>query len=165
MKLPEDKRHLFKRPVGKLFRNSKDAFDYLGSIDYEKIITVGDVVSSDFLRNDFEPDMVVVDYSTKRSPADKKDIEIIKNYSVPEINVKNPAGHITEDLWEIIETVETPVKIIVDGEEDMATLPVTLTAPNGSVVVYGQPDEGLVIIEVSDEKKEEFENFLDVFEK
>lgn len=151
--------------MGKLFQDSQDAFDYLDSIDYEKIITVGDVVSSDFLRNDFEPDMIIVDYSTKRSPADKEDIETIKNYSVPEINVRNPAGHITEDLWESIETAQTPVKIVVEGEEDMATLPATLTSPDGSVVVYGQPDQGLVLIIVTEEKKEKFGEFLDVFEK
>lgn len=38
--------------------------------------------------------------------------------------------------------------ILVDGEEDLAVLPCILTAPSGSLVLYGQPGEGLVVCEV-----------------
>jgi len=45
------------------------------------------------------------------------------------------------------------IKIVVDGEEDLATLPAILYAPLGSAVVYGQPNEGSVLVEVTPEKK------------
>lgn len=164
MRLPEEKRDKFKEPLGKLFEGPEEAFDYLNSLDYEKIITVGDVVSARFLRNGWKPDMIIADYKSERSPTETEYKEIIEDYSVPSIEVKNPAGYITEDLRDSIESAETPVKIIVEGEEDLATLPATLTAPLGSIVVYGQPNEGIVIIEVTEKKREEFRNFLDLFE-
>lgn len=165
MKLPEEKRHIFKKPLGRLFRKTEEALNYLKSLNYEEIITVGDVVSAKLLKNSFEPDMVIIDFATKRSPAGDKNIEKIKKYKVPSVEVRNPAGYITDELWNKIENTDKPVKIIVEGEEDLATLPATLSAPIGSVVVYGQPQEGMVLIEVTEEKKEEFREYLDLLEK
>ncbi len=165
MKLPEEKRHIFKEPLGRLFRKTEEAFDYLRSLDYEDIITVGDVVSAKFLKNGFEPDMMIVDFATERSPAGDEDIEEIKKYAVPKVEVRNPAGYITDELWNQIENADKPVKIVVDGEEDLATLPASLTASIGSVVVYGQPQEGMVLIEVTEEKKEEFQEYLHLMEE
>ncbi len=165
MKLPEDKRHIFKEPFGKLFEDSNSAFEYLDSIDYEKLITVGDIVSATFLKNDYEPDLVIADFTTKRTPAKKEDIEKIKNYSITSVKIKNPQAHITDELWDAIDNADEPLKIIIDGEEDMATLPAALLCPNGSIVAYGQPGEGIVLIEVDGEKKEEFREYLDFLEK
>jgi uncharacterized protein (UPF0218 family) len=36
--------------------------------------------------------------------------------------------------------------IVVNGEEDLATLPAVLAVPDGASVVYGQPDEGMVLV-------------------
>ena len=52
------------------------------------------------------------------------------------------------------------MKIIVDGEEDLATLPAILYAPLGSAVVYGQPNEGSVLVDVTPEKKLHIEEFM-----
>lgn len=164
MRLPEDKRHLFQEPWGRLFGNSEEAFDYLGSLEYEEIISVGDEVSAKLLQGGFNPEMVIVDLKVERRAARKGVRETIENYPVPKVEVDNPSGEISEELWNTVKTVETPVKIIVEGEEDLATLPATLFAPKGSVVIYGQPGEGLVLIEVDEEKKEEFRNLLRHFE-
>ncbi len=165
MKLPEDKRHIFKEPFGELFKDSASAFEYLDSIDYEKLITVGDVVSATFLKNGYEPDMVIADFTTERTPAKKEDIEKIKNYSIDTVEIENPAGKITDELWNTIEDADDPLKIIVNGEEDLATLPATIFPPEGTIVAYGQPGEGIVLIEVDEEKKEEFEEYIDLFEE
>jgi len=52
------------------------------------------------------------------------------------------------------------IKIIVNGEEDLATLPAILYAPVGSVVVYGQPNEGSVLVHVTSERKKHIEEFI-----
>jgi hypothetical protein len=39
----------------------------------------------------------------------------------------------------------TPVTILVDGEEDLAVIPLVIAAPLSSVVIYGQPNEGIVL--------------------
>lgn len=38
--------------------------------------------------------------------------------------------------------------MIVDGEEDLLTLVAMAVAPLGSFVIYGQPREGVVLVEV-----------------
>lgn len=165
MKLSDDKRHLFKEPKGRLFQSLDEVLDYLNSIDYKKVITVGDMVSASLLKSGIRPDMVIIDYVLERSGAGDERREIIEDYSVPFARVENPPAHISEALWETIRTAETPLKVIVEGEEDLATLPATLFAPNGSVVIYGQPGEGIVVIDVDEDKKKEFENMLDHFDR
>ena len=44
--------------------------------------------------------------------------------------------------------------IKVDGEEDLAGVPAILLSPLGSIVLYGQPSVGLVLVEVTEKKKE-----------
>jgi len=52
------------------------------------------------------------------------------------------------------------IKIIVEGEEDLATLPAILYSPPGSAVVYGQPNEGSVLVDVTAEKKLHIEELM-----
>ena len=55
--------------------------------------------------------------------------------------------------------------IIVDGEEDLAVLPVVLLAPLDSLVFYGQRNQGLVLVKVTEEKKSEFVKILARFKR
>ena len=70
------------------------------------------------------------------------------------LNVKSTPGVITDELQETIQKAFQLVKsgfrvlILVDGEEDLAAIPCILMAPPGSLVLYGQPGEGLVVCEV-----------------
>ena len=50
--------------------------------------------------------------------------------------------------------------IIVNGEEDLLALPAILFAPLNSLVLYGQMDLGVVIVEVTEEKKKKVEEIL-----
>jgi uncharacterized protein (UPF0218 family) len=52
------------------------------------------------------------------------------------------------------------VHLVVDGEEDLLTLIAVLYAPEKSWVVYGQPREGAVVVEVTPEKKAETAEIL-----
>ena len=45
-------------------------------------------------------------------------------------------------------------RVLVEGEEDLLTLAAVLCAPLGSLVVYGQPREGIVVIKVTELMKE-----------
>jgi hypothetical protein len=72
------------------------------------------------------------------------------------VHVENPAGTITEEATTAIrEALEGAkhVHVVVDGEEDLLTLIAVLYAPERSLVVYGQPNEGIVIVKVTPEKK------------
>lgn len=106
--------------------------------------------------------MMIVDFKVEQAASEENIRETIESYSISTVRVENPAGQITEELWKTIKTSETPVKIIVDGEEDLATLPATIHAPRGSVVAYGQPRRGMVLIHVTEEKKKEFKELLEL---
>jgi uncharacterized protein (UPF0218 family) len=41
--------------------------------------------------------------------------------------------------------------VLVKGEEDLAALVVMMYAPNGTLIVYGQPDEGAVLVEENED--------------
>jgi len=46
------------------------------------------------------------------------------------------------------------IRIEVDGEEDLATLPSIYLSPNRDVtIIYGMPDKGVVIVKTNDENK------------
>ena len=163
MKLPPEARPLLKRPLGKLFKNTAAAVEYLQQLRPTKLIAVGDIVTVELLAGGLKPDVVVADFKVMRAPVDDKTRRAIDAHEVRTVRVKNPAGTITLELYSTFESIRPPVKIIVEGEEDLATLPAVLTAPIGSVVAYGQPNEGMVLIEVTEQKKREFQKLLKFF--
>ena len=163
MRLPDEVRPLLKRPLGQLFSDVATAVERLRRLHPPKLIAVGDVVTAELLEAGLKPDVAVVDMMVMRSPADEKTKRAIENFEAAIVKVKNPAGTITQELREALETARSPLKIVVDGEEDLATLPAVLLAPLSSVVVYGQPGEGLVLVEVTEQKKREFEELLNRF--
>jgi len=56
------------------------------------------------------------------------------------------------------------VRIVVDGEEDLATLPALVAAPRGSSVVYGQPGDGMVHVAVIEAQTDEARQLLGRFD-
>ena len=40
--------------------------------------------------------------------------------------------------------------ILVDGEEDLLALPAIFLAPINSLVLYGQPNQGFVLVKITD---------------
>jgi uncharacterized protein (UPF0218 family) len=156
-------RWLLKRPLGQLFSDTTAVVERLRRLHPPKLIAVGDVVTAELLEAGLKPDVVVVDMMVMRSPVVEKTKRVIENFEAKIVVVKNPAGAITRELREALETAKSPLKIVVDGEEDLATLPAVISAPLGSVVVYGQPGEGLVLVEVTEQKKREFEELLNRF--
>lgn len=163
LKLPDEVRPLLKRPLGKLFPNVTAAIERLRQLHPPKLIAVGDVVTAELLEAGLRPDVAVVDMKVMRLPADEKIKRAVETFEAKVVRVKNQAGTITPELREALETAKPPLKILVEGEEDLATLPAVLSAPLGSAVVYGQPGEGLVLIEVTESKRREFEMLLKQF--
>lgn len=164
MRLPKEARDLLKRPFGDLFKSTREAVDYLLSIEYEWLITVGDVVTTEIIGGGLKPDLAIADFTVERSSAGEDRRKVIEDFPATLVEVENPAGHLTSELMDAIKDAKPSLKIIVRGEEDLATLPAVIFAPIGSVVAYGQPGEGVVLIRVSEEKKREFEGLLELFE-
>ena len=55
---------------------------------------------------------------------------------------------------------ESPVRITVNGEEDLLVLPVCIHAPDDAIIMYGQPNEGLVILRINKEIRNKVHTIL-----
>ena len=129
------------------------------------IVSVGDTASDTLLSEGYEPRMVVYDGRTGRHEVGVS--ETIKSFDAKEYCVVNPAGHLVEDVFDLFKELlgsEEPSKVYVEGEEDLTALAAIMEAPDGALVVYGQPDEGLVLVEVNDTIKDKVKGMLEEME-
>jgi len=155
-----------KDPLGRLCRG--EGLECVRAMESEllaakRIAAVGDMTAFYLLKAAIVPDLAIVDNKTKRMPIPDHIVQSLDHDSYKTVEVKNPAATLTKELMDLIRDSlkgRVRVKIIVDGEEDLATLPAILYAPLGSVVVYGQPSEGSVLVKVTPEKKRYVEEFM-----
>ncbi|AEC51813.1 hypothetical protein PNA2_0897 [Pyrococcus sp. NA2] len=156
-KLPEKLRRELKKPIGQLIPG-KMPEPYLKVreiVERESLlITVGDVVTENVLKVGLNPVLAIYDHKTERREYKPK-----INVNGVIMTVKNPPGVITLPLLKVIKKAYSlissgkRVHIIINGEEDLATIPAVLYAPYGAIVIYGQPREGIVLIKVTEECK------------
>lgn len=127
----------------------------------EKVIAIGDVVAENLKKVGIDPEMMIVDGKSMR-----KELETDMT-SGADITVENPPSKITEALMDAIKTgyKKGYKKIFVKGEEDLAALPAILYADGDSVIVYGQPTEGIMVIRPTEENKKKVKETLGLFEK
>ena len=101
---------------------------------------------------------------TKRDfPLNVSQKEKMENIGKRCVNVSNKAGTISDDLWASIDEAinsQTSTKIVVDGEEDLATLAVISMVKLGAKVIYGMPDKGMVVVDVNQQEKKRANSFL-----
>ena len=161
MFLPENLRNELKIPLGKLIpNNSSEKEDYIRKIYSEKVvITVGDATSELLLQMGLIPLLHIVDGQEKR----KKRFLPLADVITTELTVKNNPGEINSESFNLIKNIfeeKPPIRLVVDGEEDLLVLPVCLFAPENSVVMYGQPNEGLVIAEITSEIRDKVQKIV-----
>lgn len=166
--LTPELRKEFKKPLGILISGCYDqTMDALARIikdkKPEKIISVGDQVTRNIIRKKLPLDIGIVDNRVMRKPVEEIDFKAEMNFQV-----SNPAGTLTEESWHAtLKAMEYEERVLikVEGEEDLLVLFATLAAPNGALIVYGQPGEGIVVVEVNRETKEKFECFFSNMKK
>jgi len=157
-RLTPELRIKLKHPLGMLIKGSySETIKRLNEIVNKEspceIIAVGDTVSRNLAKNHVLAKLSITDNKCMRRNVPPAPLDAKKT-----LYVKNPQGTITE---EAIKTVQEAlkdrerVKIQVEGEEDLLTLIAIMEAPNNSIVVYGQPYEGIVAVKVTQEKKTE----------
>lgn len=166
--MPINLREELKSPLGLLIPGEPETTikiltNYIKMIRPPLFASVGDFVSENVLNNKLIPDIVVIDNRTLR-----KEIKPIKINNMERVFVKNPPASITEEAWNILRdsiTLKRKLAIIVEGEEDLLVLPLMAEMPLGSVIIYGQPYEGLVVITVTEERRSWARSFLNKMEK
>ncbi len=164
MKLPDSLRGQLKIPLGILLPESQadktNIQKHLSDNSY--IISVGDRTTEKMIGFDLIPSLQIIDGQEKRERRDPPKLQ-----NATELTVDNPPAEITSQSISIIReafTLQTPVRLFVNGEEDLLVLPVCVYAPENSVVLYGQPNEGLVIVKITPEIRNKVQTLLDLME-
>lgn len=127
------------------------------------IISVGDIVSRNMIEHGISPNVLVVDNKVMRKP-----IQPIKVDTDQTLYANNPPGTITDEAWTAIRRAieqKGRTKVVIDGEEDLLTVVTVLSAPEDSLVVYGQPHVGIVVVKVTEESRENMRRIVDAMEE
>ncbi|MFQ6072012.1 MAG: GTP-dependent dephospho-CoA kinase family protein [Methanosarcinales archaeon] len=157
-KIPPELRNKLKKPIGILYSDIKEVIDAINANKTEnsKLIAVGDIITYNLIKHNILPDICIVDGMTKRVPVTNEIMSRTDHPSFKVISVNNPAGTITKQLVRAIDKAlkcNQKIKIFVHGEEDLAALPAIWLAPINTIVVYGQPNEGVVLFQSTNYKK------------
>lgn len=152
--LPENLREEFHKPFGEL-GDVKD----LNIPNDSLIITVGDETSKKFNESSIKQNISVIDFKIARKEAFSSFADLGFKGTEKVIIAENPAGHITHELFSKVFDIfksglDKRIILKITGEDDLAVLPLILAAPLGTAIYYGQPNEGLVGVLVSEELKE-----------
>jgi hypothetical protein len=124
------------------------------------VITVGDQTTEKMIDFDLIPSLQIIDGFEKRQ---KRNLPKLGNAT--ELKIDNPAAEITLESIEMIKkafTMTPPVRLTVFGEEDLLVLPVCIHAPENSIVLYGQPNEGLVLVQITTEIRNKAQTLLNL---
>ena len=153
-----------KIPLGILIPENQTSKDEIQKhfTDNSYLITVGDRTTEKMINFDLIPSLQIIDGQEKREKREPPKLE-----NATELTVDNPAAEITSQSISVIKrafTMQSPVRIFVNGEEDLLVLPVCIHAPENAVVMYGQPHEGLVIVKITTEIRNKAQSLLDLME-
>ncbi|MEM3002134.1 MAG: GTP-dependent dephospho-CoA kinase family protein [Candidatus Nitrosocaldus sp.] len=155
-----DELNALKRPLGLLIEDSKVSRDILDHLlkDARMVISVGDATTERLIALGFVPDIQIVDGRERRYAREE-----VKHMHRSEVRCRNPAGTISKDAIDAISkalTLDKPVRVYVDGEEDLLGLVVLRLVQDGSIILYGQPLEGMVLLKVDEESKRRLKHLL-----
>ncbi len=151
VRLPKEMRAELKEPLG----------DVTTEVDHERlseagrVVAVGDMVTYHLLEAAVTPDVAVVDGKTEREQVDE---EVVQRWSALPVaaRVENEPGTVSREVVEALRAAmdEEASLVEVEGEEDLVVLPAVVLADDGDIVLYGQPGEGMVYVDVDAETRE-----------
>lgn len=171
--LPRGSLDRFREQIGKRYRNLVNA----GLSPDDWVVAVGDYTSMELYKLHGmdpkypKPMVCIIDGKTKRNDFSAMHQFILDN-QMPYVMVKNPKGYITWLADDMVNYVlhygvadGKHINILVNGEEDLLTLSVIRHAHAGTKVIFGIPDEGVEVVEVTEEVKEHIKDLYDSMRK
>jgi hypothetical protein len=161
--LTEKLRTSLKQPLGRLYpgrasETYKQISELITLRKPPRVVFVGDAVSRNAAAEGLRRDVMIMDNKEMRVQTKPLDVAAGRTF-----RVRNEPGTISSNAWAAVhEAVESGNAVmIVDGEEDLLTLVAMAVAPLGSFVIYGQPGQGVVLVEVDDEARKKAHSFLE----
>jgi len=156
--MPDSMRDELAQPLGIVLSGSRIAEVLRSRISLrETIISVGDVATETLVKHGVIPSLAIIDQKVGRRPYDSLK-RLPGKLLESRMSVVSGPGYIAKDaIIAIKQWAKNPktTLLVVDGEEDLLALPAIAYVPLGNVVFYGQPQEGLVQVIVTKEKKQE----------
>jgi uncharacterized protein (UPF0218 family) len=123
--------------------------------------SVGDYVTVNILMAGLHPDIAVVDHRVMR--------EDVEPFNLGDsVDVANPPGTLSVEAQRTLSeaiSFNKRLGVVVEGEEDLLVLPLMAWMPVGSVVVYGQPREGMVVVTLTEERRRWAKEFMNTMEE
>ncbi|HSF50747.1 MAG TPA: GTP-dependent dephospho-CoA kinase family protein [Nitrososphaeraceae archaeon] len=177
MPVKEEHLSILKKPFGDLIRKENITKEniirivdsYMDDNNQTSIVTVGDATTERILSYGIYPKIAIIDGVERRiRRPELKNSEIVKAYSnknkIKFYRCTNRQGTISKEAYDIIEKIvekNEDAMVFVDGEEDLLALPVFALARNQSLVLYGQPLEGIVVVKIDNKLKKKAQDLLD----
>ncbi|HVZ12805.1 MAG TPA: pantetheine-phosphate adenylyltransferase [Patescibacteria group bacterium] len=164
--LPTDLRDkTSKIPAGDLVRDNNQLKEIAKSAFY--LVAVGDVSSEKLTELGRQADVSIVDGQTKRGAHESRYFSLENGEGI-----KNTAGTVSREAALKYQEVQAeffenkqPEIFVIDGEEDLMPLPITLLAPLRTTLVYGMPDQGAVVVKIDETTKKSVVDLLAKFQK
>ena len=122
-------------------------------IDEHIVASIGDIVTGDLLGKGFVPKIAAVDGKTQRSEKVNVDETAFDHLE----DLDNPQGLIVKAVWEKMNMAyknEGNTLFKVDGEEDLLSIPAIILGPPGAVVLYGVPEKGIGMNDVTEKNRQ-----------
>ncbi len=172
IKMPESLRPLLQKPLGRVFKDTKSLLQSIKRLKYSLLIGVGDIIVDSLLKEGIDPDVKVIDLKTRRKKFLISNFKFLMKSKVSNIKYQNKPGTINlktaEKLKELIrDALSSPRRrgsrnswLVIDGEEDLLTLPAILFAPLNSLVLYGHWQYGIIAVEVDEIMKKKIQNLF-----
>lgn len=176
--LPKNQRHYFKKPIGKLLTGPGSNLSWASLKAFRKIkkdrppfiITVGDITTQTFLLNQLPINLAIIDYRCQRRSINFNLHSQLRKKASFQYLVKNNPGTLSSETTFLLRNILPQILIAnksaiiqIRGEEDLLVLPAILLSPLKTLIFYGQPNKGLVQIEVEEKIKKKALNLLQKF--
>jgi cytidyltransferase-like protein len=165
--LPITVREELRQPIGPIATDMQSVISSLGK--HAMLIAVGDIVAASASKSGRQADINITDGKTRRQNLESG--HAISFSKMTRRTTDNPAGTITREAAKTIaaavndyETSSAGQLIDVLGEEDLLAIPAILLAPLSAVVIYGQFDQGIVVVTVSEQNKKRVQDLFRKFQ-
>lgn len=148
-RLPEELRPRLAKPLGRVYSGQETSGPEFKDLvrQASMAVTVGDRVTETLGEMGRPPEVQVVDSVERRSRREPPEVPYARL-----VRVKNPAGTLTQGAIEGMRKAfrgAKPVRVLVEGEEDLMAMLAVAMAPVSATVFYGQPGVGVVAVKVN----------------
>lgn len=167
--LPLSLREQLQKPYGELLPMNPTKEDILQRSNSATIVSVGDITTQVCNSLHINQKISVIDSRVQRLKKFYNISEIGFTDNCTIIKAQNAPGSLEPSLFngiqEAFDLLQTSQQVVinVEGEEDLAVMPIILSAPLGFAVLYGQPDQGMMRVQITEVTKKKVYDIVSSF--